>query len=87
MSINRKKRALPHAFFVYLTVPRMFTAPVYKKSHLLVRYTGQCFAVEDKNSTNGTCINGNRLEPGELVKIKNGDKVKMGNEVFTVEIR
>ncbi len=55
--------------------------------HLLVRYTGQCFAVEDKNSTNGTCINGNRLEPGELVKLKNGDKVKMGNEVFTVEIR
>lgn len=55
--------------------------------HLLVRYTGQCFAVEDKNSTNGTCINGNRLEPGELVKLKNGDKLKMGNEVFTVEIR
>lgn len=55
--------------------------------HLLVRYTGQCFAVEDKNSTNGTCINGNRLEPGELVKLKNGDKLKMGNEVFRVEIR
>ena len=55
--------------------------------HLLVRYTGQCFAVEDKNSTNGTCINGNRLEPGELVKLKNGDNLKMGNEVFTVEIR
>lgn len=55
--------------------------------HLLVRYTGQCFAVEDKNSTNGTCINGNRLGPGELVKLKNGDKLKMGNEVFTVEIR
>lgn len=55
--------------------------------HLLVRYTGQCFAVEDKNSTNGTCINGNRLELGELVKLKNGDKLKMGNEVFTVEIR
>ena len=55
--------------------------------HLLVRYTGQCFAVEDKNSTNGTCINGNRLEPGELVKLKNGDRLKMGNEVFTVEIR
>ena len=55
--------------------------------HLLVRYTGQCFAVEDKNSTNGTCINGNRLEPGELVKLKNGDTVKMGNEVLTVEIR
>lgn len=55
--------------------------------HLLLRYTGQCFAVEDKNSTNGTCINGNRLEPGELVKLKNGDKLKMGNEVFTVEIR
>lgn len=55
--------------------------------HVLVRYTGQCFAVEDKNSTNGTCINGNRLEPGELVKLKNGDKLKMGNEVFTVEIR
>ena len=32
VSINRKKRALPHAFSVYLTVPRMFTAPVYKKS-------------------------------------------------------
>ena len=54
--------------------------------HLLVRYTGQCFAVEDKNSTNGTCINGNRLEPGELVKLKSGDKIKMGNEVFTVEV-
>jgi len=32
VSINRKKRAPPHAFSVYLTVPRMFTAPVYKKS-------------------------------------------------------
>lgn len=55
--------------------------------HLLIRYTGQCFAVEDKNSTNGTFINGNRLEPGELVKLNNGDRLGMGNETFTVEIR
>ena len=55
--------------------------------HLLIRYTGQCFAVEDKNSTNGTFINGNRLDPGELVKLNNGDRLGMGNETFTVEIR
>lgn len=38
---------------------------------------GQLF-IEDKNSLNGTFVNGNRIESGQLVSIQRGDRVTLG---------
>ncbi len=44
--------------------------------------------IEDLNSTNGTYLNGEKLEPGKKYKIKNGDMIALSSEVkFTVEIK
>ena len=55
--------------------------------HALVNHTGSEFVIEDRNSTNGTYINGNVLRPGELVRLQNGDLVTLANEGFRVKIR
>ncbi len=38
--------------------------------------------IEDQKSTNKTYINGKSIEPFRLVEIKNGDEMKLSNEVF-----
>ena len=40
---------------------------------------GQIF-IEDKNSLNGTFVNGNRIEPGQSVSVQRGDRVTLGNQ-------
>ena len=40
---------------------------------------GQIF-IEDKNSLNGTFVDGNRIEPGKSVSIQRGDRVTFGNQ-------
>ena len=42
------------------------------------------FAIEDMESTNKTFVNGNAIEPGKVVKLQNGDVLKLGSEELTV---
>ena len=42
------------------------------------------FAVEDMESTNKTFVNGNAIDPGKVVKLQNGDVLKLGSEELTV---
>lgn len=44
------------------------------------------FVVEDMNSSNKTYINGNVLEPEELVMLNSGDKLKLGKTELDVVI-
>lgn len=44
------------------------------------------FVIEDMNSSNKTYLNGNVLEPEELVILNTGDKIKLGNTELDVVI-
>ena len=48
------------------------------RRHLRIRWTGQGFEAEDLNSSNGTIVNGQRLEPFQHHALGTGDKVRIG---------
>lgn len=54
--------------------------------HVTINFLGNGFSVEDRRSTNGTRINGNVLQPGEYVRLHNGDRLTLGDEDFIVEL-
>lgn len=56
---------------------------VHVKIH---EYGDEGFVIEDLNSTNKTFLNGNALEPEELVVINNGDILKLGKTEFKIVI-
>ena len=37
------------------------------------------------NSLNGTSVNGNRIVPGQPVRLKSGDEITMSDEAFLVQ--
>lgn len=53
---------------------------------VIVKDRGVCF-ISDNNSTNGTYINGQRLNEGEKRFLTNGVVVLLGNEEFVYHIR
>lgn len=50
--------------------------------HAVVIYDNGAFYIEDQNATNFTFVNGNKVNPGQRVKINNGDKIKLSDEEF-----
>lgn len=56
------------------------------RRHMLVTIqNGQCY-IRDNNSTNKVFLNGRMLTPQEDVCVSNGDRIKLGDEEFTVDI-
>ncbi len=52
--------------------------PKVSKFHATIYFdNGVCY-IQDNDSTNGTYVNGNQILSGRKVKLKNGDKIKMG---------
>lgn len=49
-------------------------------------YNNDGYVIEDMNSTNKTYLNGNPLEPEELVVLNDGDNLKLGKSEFTVRL-
>ena len=49
--------------------------------HCRLSRTGAGFTIEDLGSTNGTYVNGNRLKPGEPVRIAHKARVFLGGRV------
>lgn len=45
-----------------------------------------CFFVKDENSTNGTYVNGNRINPNEEVQVFDGDIITFANDEFEFHI-
>ena len=54
--------------------------PYISKNHLKIVEDEGDFYVEDLNSANGTYINGEKIM--DAVKIKNGDRIKIGQVEF-----
>ena len=48
------------------------------RRHLRIRWAGKRFEVEDLNSSNGTIVNGQRLEPFRRYALGTGDVVRIG---------
>lgn len=60
--------------------------PAISRRHAVVTIrNNECF-IKDNRSTNRVFLNGHALEPGVDVKISDGDRVRMGDEEFTVSI-
>ncbi len=56
----------------------MLTDPKVSRKHARILSSDGTFTVEDLGSTNGTELNGERLEPGEAKPLQPGDKVAFG---------
>ena len=56
--------------------------PAVGKLHAEIRKTPEGFVITDINSLNGTFVNGERVQPGQDMPIKSGDRIILGNEEF-----
>ena len=52
------------------------------RSHARISAAGGGYTVSDLNSTNGTFVNGVKVEPGRSAALKNGDKLVLSEEEF-----
>lgn len=60
--------------------------PVVSRIHAVIMCEGDNYYVQDYNATNGTYINGRRIEKGSKTILRNGDKIILGNEEFEVKM-
>lgn len=60
--------------------------PTISRNHIVVTRKQGDFYLVDEKSTNGTYINGNILERRKEYRLSNGDKLRLSNEDFMVEI-
>ncbi len=52
------------------------------KLHARIKIDGEELSISDADSTNGTFINGKRLESGESVVLQQGDEILFGERAF-----
>ena len=52
------------------------------RKHMAFLYKEDCIQVQDLNSTNGTFLNGQKLNPKKTYPLKNNDILKIGDLVF-----
>jgi len=57
------------------------------RCHATVKCDGNNGSIVDNKSTNGTFINGHRLEENKEYELKDNDRIMLSNEVFTFHIR
>lgn len=57
--------------------------PKVSRYHALVTFENDDAYIKDTDSANGTYINDMRIITGQKVKLKNGDKIKVGRTVIT----
>lgn len=55
-------------------------------THAQLHYNQNRWLIEDKNSSNGTFVNGNRLDAGQATPLSHGDLIQLANIEFRVEI-
>ena len=56
------------------------------RNHANIVCKGGVYYIVDKNSTNYTFVNGNKLNPNQEVKLNSGDKIKLADEEFEFRI-
>lgn len=57
------------------------------RRHLEIRKEGRRYEAVDLSSTNGTWLNGSKIEAGEAYEIKQGDVLKIANIPFAVHLK
>lgn len=55
------------------------------ETHCEIECTEEGFSIEDLGSVNGTYINGRRLLPNTEGTIRDGDQIRLGMAVFSVD--
>ena len=53
---------------------------------MIIKKNGVSY-IRDNASTNGTYVNGEKLDPGVEVLLKDGTSVRLGDEEFTFHLR
>ena len=61
--------------------------PTVSRLHAAITLRGDRFYAVDRGSTNGTWINGNRLEPHLEVPLAIGDSIKIADEMFYFQMK
>ncbi len=61
--------------------------PTVSRLHAAITLRGDRFCIVDRGSTNGTWVNGNRLEPHLEVPLQIGDCVQIANEMFYFQMK
>ena len=54
-------------------------------NHACVQWAAGDLYLFDNRSTNGTSVNGHRMEAGSRVRLQAGDRIEMGRAVFLLE--
>lgn len=67
--------------FVDLVIP--FNRMISRK-HCRIMKTGDCYYISDEGSSNGTYVNGVRVEMGQQIRIKQGDIVRLADSEFQI---
>lgn len=63
-------------------VDHFINNPAIGKLHAEISKTPEGYVISDINSLNGTFVNGERVQPGQEMSIKSGDRIVLGNEEF-----
>lgn len=56
--------------------------PSISRNHAAIKQMNGGFYLEDLQATNGTYLNGVRLQPSQSVKLNNGDRIRLANDEF-----
>ncbi|MCI0351315.1 MAG: FHA domain-containing protein, partial [Acidobacteriales bacterium] len=54
------------------------------RQHAAISFTDSTFTIEDLNSSNGTWVNENRIEPKQPRTLRNGDVIRLGQLIIFV---
>ena len=65
---------------------KVIDSELVSRMHMCICSVEEGYSIEDMNSTNGTFLNEERIMPGEKKIIHDGDVVKVGSLLYTVEI-
>ena len=58
------------------------TAAYISRNHFSVGYSGGDYFIEDRNSTNGTKINGVDIKGQEKYKLEDGDEIEIAGKLI-----
>lgn len=57
------------------------------RRHAEIRWTGKVYTVVDLGSINGTWVNGERISPGEVRRLRDKDRIAVGRlSVLTINL-
>lgn len=60
------------------------SVPLVSRRHALICRTEWGITVQDLGSTNGTWLNGDQLTPGETYMLRNGDQLKLAEQLLFI---